>query len=239
MKTIVLLSGGIDSTVALATLLQSGHECLCLSFDYHIRHKAELKSAAAITRHYKVPHIIVNITDNNLSPLTAATATISDDSHDDISDHAFFVTYAMGYAARYNAEAIALGTSHCSNISHPQCKPEFFEHLQALLNFTTTHGTQEKNRLQLLMPLLSTMKNDIIRKGLGLKVPLHLTFTCRTPLNDMYPCQKCWSCRTRNDAYHSLLYQGQKQQLRRSKPAERENTPDSSVNIHPLVVKFH
>jgi 7-cyano-7-deazaguanine synthase len=241
MKTMVLFSGGIDSTVALAMLLQSGRECVAVSFDYRQRHRLELKSAAAIARHYKVPHVIISIDSLQTQPSTTAPANVlaPHSDHERSSGlNGMFIACAAVQAELSGADEIVIGVSLSDSIAYADCRPEYFEKIQALLNVSSVPALEGRPQ-RLSTPLIDMTKADIIRKGIALKAPLHLTFTCRDPLKDMYPCQLCLACKKRNEGYHAILYQGQKQQLRRSKPAERKDAPESSVDIYPLVEKGH
>ena len=58
-RTVIIHSGGMDSTVLLAHLVAEGREVYALSVDYGQRHRRELVAAAEICAHYKVPHRIV------------------------------------------------------------------------------------------------------------------------------------------------------------------------------------
>ena len=60
-KAIVLVSGGLDSTVMLAEAIANGRTCHAICFDYGQRHRLEIRSAQAICRHYNVPLKIIKI----------------------------------------------------------------------------------------------------------------------------------------------------------------------------------
>ncbi|MDP1880962.1 MAG: 7-cyano-7-deazaguanine synthase, partial [Parachlamydiaceae bacterium] len=77
MKAIVLLSGGLDSTVVLAMALEEKKECFALSFDYGQKHHIELISAKKIADHYKIPHQIIKI-DPNAFKNSSLTSNLDD-----------------------------------------------------------------------------------------------------------------------------------------------------------------
>ena len=62
MKSVVLLSGGLDSTTTLALAQKRGFELFCLTFDYGQRHRIELDRAREIAKHFEaVDHQIIKI----------------------------------------------------------------------------------------------------------------------------------------------------------------------------------
>ena len=61
MKAVVLLSGGLDSTVCMAVANSQGYELYPISFNYNQRHDRELQSASSIATFYKATrHIVIN-----------------------------------------------------------------------------------------------------------------------------------------------------------------------------------
>lgn len=244
MKTLILFSGGIDSTVALAMSMQKGSTCICISFDYGQRHHMELKSAATIARHYKVPHKVIKM-DSHLFDSTLDSTLVNQASKDLMpkatsqsgmphtylpARNTLFLAHACSQAEMLEADEIIIGTSQLDHSSYPDCQPEYFSTFQALLNMAPKKAIGQKTP-QLMTPLIHMKKTEIICLGLKLKAPLHLTFTCCDPIRETLPCQRCEACVLRNKAYHSILYQGHKEQLRRCKPAERKDTTNTTVNV--------
>lgn len=251
MKTVVLFSGGIDSTVALAMSLSIGRKCLALSFDYGQRHKVELKAAADIARHYKVQHKIIKI-DPTVFGDTSLVSDVpmpKDRSTKEITSGAIpntyvparntlFLAYAAGQAEIFDADEIVIGANMLDYHPYPDCRAEYFKKFQELLNIATKQAIDKKPP-QVLTPLVSMTKIEIIRRGVAIKAPLHLTFTCYDPIKEIFPCQHCDACQLRNEAYHSILYQGEKQQFWRCKPTEGKDTSDATVDVNPFASKMH
>ncbi|TVP78286.1 MAG: 7-cyano-7-deazaguanine synthase, partial [Puniceicoccaceae bacterium] len=75
MKTVIVYSGGLDSTVLLYHLLDAGHELKALSIDYGQRHRCELAQAAAICAGCQVPHSEANL--SAIQPLLAGSSLTS------------------------------------------------------------------------------------------------------------------------------------------------------------------
>jgi 7-cyano-7-deazaguanine synthase len=134
---IVLLSGGIDSCVALAQALALGRGCTTLSFDYGQRHRVELKSAKAIAEYYNVPHKTIKIdsvlfADNTVSALVRRQVSVA--AHTDLSKapstyvpcrNLLFLAHAASMAESLNAHEIWIGANADDVPSYPDCAPSF------------------------------------------------------------------------------------------------------------------
>ena len=104
MTHIVVLSGGIDSTAALAVTVEAGqHEVLAVTFDYNQRHEREIHSAIDVVRHYDVGHHLAEL------PLLHGSALLSEvpvpDGH--YSDKTMALTVVQGRNLLFAAAAIA------------------------------------------------------------------------------------------------------------------------------------
>jgi 7-cyano-7-deazaguanine synthase len=223
MRAVVLLSGGIDSTVTLAYACSLGRECLALSFDYGQRHRVELNSAQAIAAHYNVEWKLMI-----LPPLGAPSCTLLSTSAAvpmDRSDAAvksegvpstyvparntLFLAYALGQAEIHNADEIYFGANADDSASYPDCQPAFLNAFQQVAYLGTQHGVVN-SRPQLCTPLLKLNKNTIVAWAYELKVPLELTFSCYAPQKDGLACLRCDACLLRSRALahpspHSLI----------------------------------
>lgn len=214
MKAVVLLSGGLDSTVMLAMALQQGRECLALNFDYGQRNRVELKSAQAVAEYYQIPLKVFPIDPQSFgqSSLVSSLAvpkdrTIEEIHHNGIPNtyvparNTLFLAYALGQAEIWNAQEIYIGSNAMDNFPYPDCRPEFFRAFQAMMN-TATKQSVEGNAPQLITPLLHWTKKEIVRQGLTCKAPLHLTSSCYDPAVDGQPCHRCDACILRDQAFH-------------------------------------
>lgn len=212
-KAIVLFSGGVDSTVALSMALKADRECFALSFDYGQRHRVELEHAKRITDYYTVSHriIIIDPASFDRSSLVSSVAVPKDRNAQQIAEggipntyvparNTLFLAYAMGQAEILEADEIHAGFNAMDANPYPDCRPAFLGAFQALLAVATKQGIEGKAP-QLMTPLIRWDKTEIIKQGIALKAPLHLTFSCYDPALNGEPCQHCDACILRVEGF--------------------------------------
>jgi len=214
MKAIVLLSGGIDSSVMLALALEKGRECIAISFNYGQRHQVELDAAHAIAKHYGVTHHVVKIDctaftsssllkDSQVIPSTDRTVTDIESAGIPSTyvpgRNTIFIAYAISFAEAFAATEIYIGANAMDIKPYPDCRPAFFNAFQELINVATKQAVEGKAP-QLITPLQEWDKTKIIQEGRRLGVPLELTFSCYSPLPNQSPCLRCDACVLRQAA---------------------------------------
>lgn len=218
MKAIVLLSGGLDSTVILAIALNANRNCHAISFDYGQRHRVELKAAHAVAKHYDIAHKVIQI-----DPQTFAhSAMLSNEpipkkrTQKEISSegipntyiparNTLFLAYAIGQAEQFSAEEIFFGANKLDYHPYPDCRPEYFNAFQGVINIATKQAvTNQPPRL--VTPLISWDKTQIIQQGLQLNAPLTLTFSCYDPQHDGSPCLSCDACILREEGFRKAKH---------------------------------
>ncbi len=211
-KAIILLSGGLDSTVILALALAQGRQCFALSFDYAQRHHEELKCAQKIAGYYDIPHRIISIDSlafgqsSLVSDLEAPylrtpeqIATQGTPNTYVPARNTLFLAYALGQCELLQANEIHFG-ANCLDGPYPDCRPAYLEAFQQLICLATKQAVENRPP-QLITPLLHWDKSEIIRQGLALKAPLELTLSCYRPLISDLPCQTCDACTLRNEGF--------------------------------------
>ncbi|MDU2065887.1 MAG: 7-cyano-7-deazaguanine synthase QueC [Sporomusaceae bacterium] len=202
MKAVVLLSGGLDSTVCMSVAAAAGYEIYPLSFRYGQRHSRELDCAQQVSAFYQVKkHLIVdtNMQDIGGSALTDPSIAVpkGDVTRDDIpvtyvpARNLIFLSYAVGYAEVLDAEAVYIGVNAMDYSGYPDCRPEFIAKFQELANFATKATTTGK-KIQVLTPLQFLSKKEIVVLGTKNKAPLALTTSCYN--GEAEACGECDSC---------------------------------------------
>jgi 7-cyano-7-deazaguanine synthase len=214
VKAIVLLSGGLDSTTALAVARERGFECHALSVDYGQRHRIELDRAAAVAAALgAVEHRVVRIDLRGIggSALTADIAVPKDRRPDEMG-HGVPVTYvparntillglALGYAEVVGAFDLFIGANWLDYSGYPDCRPEFLSAFEALANLATKAGTEGAGRFRVHSPLLKMTKAEIIREGVRLGVDYAPTLSCYDPDATGRACGRCDSCLLRKKGF--------------------------------------
>ena len=214
MKAVVLLSGGLDSTTALAVARGRGFDCYALSVDYGQRHRVELERAAVVARALgAVEQRVVKIDLRQIggSALTADIAVPKDRTADDMS-RGVPVTYvparntillglALGYAETVGAFDLFIGANILDYSGYPDCRPEFLTAFESLANLATKAGTEGAGRFRVHSPLLKMTKAEIIREGTKLGVDYALTLSCYDPDAGGRACGRCDSCALRKKGF--------------------------------------
>jgi 7-cyano-7-deazaguanine synthase len=202
MKAICLLSGGMDSTVSLAFALREGYEATALTINYGQRHVRELEAAKAVASHYGVKHVIMNF------PLTGFKSALTDPSIP-ISDHRaeeigydipdtyvparniIFLSVAAGLAESVGASTVFIGANAIDYSGYPDCRPEFFQAFEQMLEVGTKVGTLG-HPVRVEHPILRKTKAEIVLMGQKMDVPFHLTWSCYR--GGEKACGRCDSC---------------------------------------------
>lgn len=205
-KAVVLLSGGLDSTVCMAVARDRGYEPYPISFNYHQRHRRELESARQVAAHYHVPrHLVIETNMDAIggSALTDGQIDVpqGDVAREDIpityvpARNLIFLSYALGYAEVVGAKKIFIGINALDYSGYPDCRPEFIAMFQQVADCATRAVVQERRRIEVVTPLLNLSKREIVLLGARLKAPLELTTSCYR--GGAVACGECDSCRLR------------------------------------------
>jgi len=207
-RAIVLLSGGLDSSTALAMTVTGGREVHALTIDYGQRHKKEIEAAKKVAKHFGVKsHKVLRIdlaaiagsalTDRNVRVPTQRTL--------EEMGRGIPVTYvparntillglALAYAESIDADEIVIAANAIDFSGYPDCRPEFYRAFEDVGRLGTKRGV-EGRPIRIVTPLISMSKADIVRAGEALGVPWKLTWSCY--LGGEKACGVCDSCQLR------------------------------------------
>ncbi|MGA3147382.1 MAG: 7-cyano-7-deazaguanine synthase QueC [Acidimicrobiales bacterium] len=198
---LVVLSGGLDSTVCMALALEeSGSPPLALTFDYGQRHRTELDRSAGVAGHFRSEHLVVTLdtsawggsalTDPSIDvpaagagggiPVTYVPARNS-----------IFLAVALGVAEARGLDAVWIGVNAIDYSGYPDCRPEFIEAFRGVAATGQKRGV-EGDPIAIRTPLIERTKSEIIRLGMRLDAPLALTWSCYRGGDT--PCGTCDAC---------------------------------------------
>jgi len=213
-RAVVLLSGGVDSSTALAIARAEGLETHALTVRYGQRHAHELAAAEAIARWAGAArHLVIDVDLRGIggSALTADLAVPKGRSAAEMAEgipvtyvparNTLFLALALGWAEVLGAEEIFLGVNALDYSGYPDCRPEFVEAFERLANLATKAGVEGKARFHVRTPLLRMTKAEIVRRGAELGVPFALTHSCYDPATDGGACGGCDSCELRRKGF--------------------------------------
>ena len=209
-SAVVLVSGGLDSLTCLGIAKQEGYKIHALSFDYGQRHSAELIAAKRCIKAISVAsHRIVDIPMQQIggSALTDSAIAVPDyQDSDEIpvtyvpARNTIFLSYALAVAEVVKAEVIITGVS-CVDYSHyPDCRPEYINAWQQLINLATK-ATVTGQHIRLYAPLIHLSKAETIKRGMELGVDYSLSVSCYRADESGRACGTCDSCTHRKKGF--------------------------------------
>ena len=208
-KAIILSSGGIDSTTAMAIAKSKGKEIYSLSFRYGQRHSIELEASKKIAQFLGAKeHKIIDI-DLRQFGASALTDEIDVPKHESVEEiekqkeipvtyvparNTIFLSYALGWAEVLKAESIYIGVTAVDYSGYPDCRPEFINAFEKMANLATKTGVTKEAVLKIETPLINLSKAQIIKTGSELGVDYSLTISCYDPDLNGRSCGRCDSC---------------------------------------------
>ncbi|MCF6249079.1 MAG: 7-cyano-7-deazaguanine synthase QueC [Desulfobacula sp.] len=207
-KAVVLSSGGIDSTTAMAIAKSKGNDIYSLSFRYGQRHSVELEASKNVAKALgAISHKIIDI-DLRQFGGSALTDDISVPKHDSLDQikyddipityvparNTIFLSYAMAWAEVLKAAAIYIGVTAVDFSGYPDCRPEFISAFETMANLATKTGVTREAVLKIETPLIHLSKGEIIKTGTALGVDYSLTISCYDPDDEGRSCCHCDSC---------------------------------------------
>jgi 7-cyano-7-deazaguanine synthase len=198
-KSVVLLSGGVDSSTTLAIARAEGYEVYALSFDYGQRHAIELNSAAKVAKALGArKHLVTRfnmrdiggsaLTDEIEVPKRSAEARKSGSPEGELipvtyvpARNTIFLSFALAWAEVIEAPDIFIGANAVDYSGYPDCRPEYLKAFETMANLATKVSVEGKIKFSVHAPLLSLTKSGIIEKGRALGIDYSLTWSCYDP----------------------------------------------------------
>jgi len=211
-KAVVLLSGGMDSCVT-AAMARETHELALLHASYGQRTaRRERRAFDEIADFYEVRERLVVQLDHFAqiggSALTDARIAVPEAAPDALVEpsgaipityvpfrNAHFLSVAVSWAEVIGARAVFIGAVAEDSSGYPDCRPEYYRVFEELVRV----GTRPETQIEIVTPVIQMRKSEIVRKGIELGAPLHLTWSCYQ-FEDA-ACGGCESCRLRLAAF--------------------------------------
>tara|TARA_B100000029_G_scaffold235347_1_gene232471 strand:+ start:6331 stop:6993 length:663 start_codon:yes stop_codon:yes gene_type:complete len=207
-NALILLSGGIDSAVALWKMKEMNYDVYTITFNYNKRFAKEIECCNKISNMSgAISHKTIDL--NFLSEF-------EDENYDESSPlfnnknnippnyipsrNLIFYSIALWWAETIGIETIVGGHNKNDIDSFPDSNNNFFHQLTDIANHST-YGSK-KISYNILVPLSDFNKKQVIEEALRLDVPLKLTWSCEK--QEDVPCKLCRSCKLRLDSFSSL-----------------------------------
>lgn len=207
-RAVVLVSGGMDSAVALAIARAQGFECYALSVAYGQRHASELAASDRVCAMLGVAaHKTVTIDLRSIggSALTA-DIDVPEEGGAGIpityvpARNTIMLSIALGWAEVLGANDIWCGVNAVDYSGYPDCRPAFVESFEKLANVATKAGV-EGAQIRVHAPLMRMSKADIASEGVRLGVDFGATVSCYQADDEGRACAHCDACRLRAEGF--------------------------------------
>jgi 7-cyano-7-deazaguanine synthase len=208
-KTLVLLSGGLDSTTLAAHYLDQGDDVSVVAVDYGQRHRRELQSATAVAAFYDLCFDIVDLRALGAlltgSALTDTSVAVPDGHYAESSMRATVVpnrnmimlSAAVGIAAARGADRVATAVHAGDHHIYPDCRPHFIRAMSLTAAIATEGHTGPT--FAIAAPFVHWTKAMIVQRGALTGAPLHLTWSCYK--GGLEHCGVCGTCYERREAF--------------------------------------
>ncbi len=213
-KAVILSSGGIDSTTAMAITREQGYDLYSLSFDYGQRHVLELEAARRIAEIFGArEHLVIRLDMGRIggSALTADIPVPKARSDEEIGSgipvtyvparNTIFLSYGLAWAEVLEAPDIFIGVNALDYSGYPDCRPEYIRAFENMANLAIKATVEGRLRITIQAPLIGLTKAEIIRRGTALGVDYSLTHSCYDPSPDGKACGGCDSCLLRKKGF--------------------------------------
>ena len=206
MKALILLSGGVDSSVCLWWARRQGWDLLPLTVDYHGRPTAEVQAVRALLDEVGVQDLVrvplpflKEVGDLRKDGVANPVLREAPDSYIPARNMIFYAI-AGYYAETAGAQLIVGGHNGIDPETFPDSSPDFFAQVNDLLR----HGlwSYPKAPVSIKLPLAGKPKEEVVAMGLKLGVPFDHTWSCY--FDGERHCGTCESCRERRAAFETV-----------------------------------
>jgi 7-cyano-7-deazaguanine synthase len=213
-KAIVLSSGGIDSTTAMAIAKNEGYSLFSLTFFYGQRHAVEMGAAESVAEFFNVSeHLVINI---DLRKIGGSALTDDIDVPKKGEDglmaaeipvtyvparNTIFLAYSLAWAEVIDSSDIFIGVNAVDYSGYPDCRPEYIKAFEQMANLATKAGVEGKTGISVKTPLINMTEAQIIGRGVELGVDYSITHSCYDPSPEGLACGNCDSCLIRKRGF--------------------------------------
>lgn len=197
--SVLLLSGGLDSTILLADLCSRWIRPLCLTVYYGQRHAREIDSAEAVADFFRCPHKIVDLSGVFPScPLTGdgdVPAGIAFDAPEQAATvvpgrNAVLLAIAASHAASHEEKEVFIACHASDEAVYPDCRPAFISSMNAAM--------KQAGGVRVEAPYLEMTRRQVVALGRELSAPFQMTWSCY--MGGGSPCGACGACIERREA---------------------------------------
>jgi 7-cyano-7-deazaguanine synthase len=205
MKTIIVFSGGLDSTTLLYHMRSLNADVAALTVNYNQRHSKEIEYAKNLCASLNVQHRVIDIPGlQGVLGVNALTSSQADVPEGEYRDDTIKVTtvpnrnmillsVAIAWASALKFDSVAFGAHSGEHTNYPDCKPPFAKAMDAVARVC------DWAPIEVLCPFVDWNKGDIVKRGIELNVPFEKTWSCYN--GRQFHCGKCSTCMDRLQAF--------------------------------------
>lgn len=204
MRSVVLLSGGMDSTLTAAIATRESDDVAAIHFNYrHRTERRELKAFNDVCDFFAIKQRLIvdaevirqiggsSLTDEAI-PVTKADLYSNRVPSSYVPfRNGTFLAIATGWAEVIGAEKIYIGAVEEDSSGYPDCRKVFFDAFEKALQL----GTKPETSISIMTPLISMKKSEIVKRSIELGAPLERTWSCYQ--SEDVACGECDSCALR------------------------------------------
>lgn len=201
---VILLSGGMDSSLCVVEAIEAGYSPATMHLNYGQKTESrELKSFYDISDYYEIEQRLVSdvsyltriggssLTDPDIDVETAdLESTLIPSSYVPFRN-GNILAIAAAWAETIEAEALYIGAVETDGSGYPDCRRNFFDAFEEAINL----GTKPETNLKIITPIINLSKAGIVKRGIELNLPFELTWSCYS--DSEKACGVCDSCALR------------------------------------------
>jgi 7-cyano-7-deazaguanine synthase len=205
---VCLVSGGMDSCVTAAIARDENNEVAFLHVSYGQRTQArERRAFEELADYYQIARrLAVSIEQVKAiggSSLTDENSPVAEANLDSRAIPTSYVPFrnshllsiATSWAEVIGAQRIYIGAVAEDSSGYPDCRPEFYQAFQRVIEV----GTKPDTQIEIVTPVIFLRKSEIVKRGVKLGAPLQLTWSCYQ--SEDAACGHCDSCALRLRAF--------------------------------------
>ena len=213
-KSIVLFSGGLDSTTAIYWALERYEKVFALTFDYGQRNRIELDMAGKVAQKLSVPQKILRVDLKQIGGSSLTDTKLSLPQYERMEEieeglpstyvpfrNGIFLALAAAWAEVVGIKEIICGFNVIDSPNYPDTRKQFVQAMQEAINLGTK-ASLSPEKIKIIAPFLKMKKSDIIKEGLSLGADYSFAISCYC--GEEIPCQKCSSCVLRQKAWEEV-----------------------------------
>jgi 7-cyano-7-deazaguanine synthase len=210
-QTLVLFSGGIDSTTALSWAKARGESITALTFDYGQRHRLEVRMARRICRRLGVPQHILKVDLGQIGGSSLTDPDVPLLKYRDLGKigggplatyvpfrNGIFLSLAAAWAEAHGACKIVCGFNIIDSPDYPDTRRAFVRAMERAIN-QGTRAVRSGKKIRILAPFVDMKKSEIIKTGLRLGIDYSYSISCYN--GEETPCGGCTACLLRKKAW--------------------------------------